>query len=295
MPESRTPRLESAMQSRRSIPYRPSLNRLTGSMSATILLQQIVYRWLGAGREPFSKYMAPCPKALPGDSWLEELGFTRHQFLTARARIAKRIRTKDSKHEARKKFLVVYYGDKWHNTWYEVNESLLMRRLAELDVQKGRSKPVQKAFPKPRPNCRPEDRRTKAGKRSRVSDPKSGVRYTEKSHDFIDMRYLDQEKEQAAPAEDREDLGVGSTVEQVPEAARIWEECLDDLRCQMTKDTFDTWLQDTRGLEVVDGALHVEARDEYARDWLDNRLRRKIEKTVEYVASDLSVAFVVAS
>ena len=110
MPESGTPdRLESAMVRRRSIPYRPSLNQLTGSMSGSILLQQIVYRWLGKGKRPFSKFMAPCPKALPGDSWLEELGFTRHQFLTARARIAKRIRTKDSKLKAREKTLVFYW------------------------------------------------------------------------------------------------------------------------------------------------------------------------------------------
>ena len=177
MPESGTPdRLESAIKRRRSIPYRPSLNRLTGSMSATILLQQIVYRWLGKGQEPFSKFIAPCPRAFPGDSWLEELGFTRHQFLTARARIATRIRTRDPKRKAREKYLVFYWVDDAHNTWYEVNEPLLLRRLAKLDGYRGRSKPGQESSQPSGPNRKTEDRTAESEKQRRASDSKSGIR-----------------------------------------------------------------------------------------------------------------------
>lgn len=61
------------------INYRPSLNKLTGSVTATILLQQIIFRWK---EEAFYKFKAPCTHRLyrKGDSWIEELGFTLKEF-----------------------------------------------------------------------------------------------------------------------------------------------------------------------------------------------------------------------
>jgi hypothetical protein len=63
-----------------AIPYRPCWNLLTGSPLASILLQQIAFRWQRHGRKPFYKYAAPCDSTRLGESWQEELGFSLVQF-----------------------------------------------------------------------------------------------------------------------------------------------------------------------------------------------------------------------
>ena len=63
--------------------YRPEFNKITGSVTATILLQQIIYRL--QDNESFFKFKEPCEHELyeEGDSWCEELGFTRREFDSA--------------------------------------------------------------------------------------------------------------------------------------------------------------------------------------------------------------------
>ncbi len=65
--------------------YRKELNIITGSVTATILLQQIIFRYVSNGNKAFYKFIEPCKheKYKDGDSWCEELGFTRKEFLTA--------------------------------------------------------------------------------------------------------------------------------------------------------------------------------------------------------------------
>lgn len=67
------------------IPYRKELNAITGGVTATILLQQIIYWYSNNGNKPFYKFIEPCQheKYTDGDSWCEELGFSRKEFLTA--------------------------------------------------------------------------------------------------------------------------------------------------------------------------------------------------------------------
>jgi hypothetical protein len=74
------------------ITYRPKLNQLTGSVVATILLQQIIYRWVRSNRHPFYKFGAPCahPNYKPGDSWQEEIGISRSELETALKKSARR-------------------------------------------------------------------------------------------------------------------------------------------------------------------------------------------------------------
>ena len=61
--------------------YRKELNELTGSVTATILLQQIIYWGKKTGGE-FYKFIEPCKheKYKSGDSWTEELGFSKREF-----------------------------------------------------------------------------------------------------------------------------------------------------------------------------------------------------------------------
>jgi hypothetical protein len=124
--------LDALVKLGRAIPYHPLWNRLTGSLLASILLQQIYYYWKESGCRPFHKYTAPCKSSRPGDSWLEELGCSRRELEAARSAIGTKITTGDSRAAALKNNLVIYWTDSQHRTWYEINEPLLRRRLDQL-------------------------------------------------------------------------------------------------------------------------------------------------------------------
>jgi len=68
--------------------YRPRLNQITGSVLSSILLHQIIY-WAYKSNNLFYKFKEPCNHKLykPGDSWTEELGFTRWENETALKKI----------------------------------------------------------------------------------------------------------------------------------------------------------------------------------------------------------------
>lgn len=67
------------------IPYRKELNKISGSVTATILLQQMLHRYKLNKNKPFYKFIEPCDNELykDGDSWTEELGFSVKEFKTA--------------------------------------------------------------------------------------------------------------------------------------------------------------------------------------------------------------------
>lgn len=70
---------------RNLITYRPAWNAFTGSVNATILLQQVIFYWQNHGQKPFYKFKEPCGHKLyrTGDSWTEKLGMTAKEFDTA--------------------------------------------------------------------------------------------------------------------------------------------------------------------------------------------------------------------
>lgn len=113
---------------RNIITYRPRWNEITGSINATILLQQITYRWRG---KPFYKFYKPCPEHpeyRKGDSWLEELGMGRYEFYNARKAIGAQV---DAGAPDETTF-VSYWTDGYRRTWYFLNEKLLLEKLAEI-------------------------------------------------------------------------------------------------------------------------------------------------------------------
>ena len=101
------------------IPYRKSLNEITGGVTSTILLQQILYWYKFKGA--FFKFKEPCNHALyeKGDSWCEELGFSRKEFDTA----LKRLKTK---------YLVDTKINANRVTYYYINESKLSEEIAKV-------------------------------------------------------------------------------------------------------------------------------------------------------------------
>ena len=64
------------------------------------------------------------------------------------------------------------------------------------------------------------------------------------------------------------------------EARRIWTRSLEELKLQMTRATFDTWLRGSEVVEADDGCLTIAVQHVHAVDWLQNRLLPVIERTV---------------
>jgi hypothetical protein len=77
-------------------------------------------------------------------------------------------------------------------------------------------------------------------------------------------------------------------------AGRIWQAALGELHLQMTKATFDTWVRNTRLVSCQDGVFVIGAPNEFTKDWLENRLRTTIERTlVGIMGEPVEVQFVV--
>jgi hypothetical protein len=68
--------------------------------------------------------------------------------------------------------------------------------------------------------------------------------------------------------------------ENAPDTREIWTQVLEELRMQMTRATFDTWLHGSRVVGVENGEMIVRVRDSYAVDWLRARWLAPIQRTV---------------
>lgn len=129
----KTPFLQIISEDKELITYRPRLNEITGSVTATILLQQILYWWNKNGAQKFYKFKEACShdKYTVGDSWCEELGFTRSEFDTAIKKIGQKVSKKTQKDESK----FVYYNTTIDRlTYYEINEASLSKALFQLYV-----------------------------------------------------------------------------------------------------------------------------------------------------------------
>jgi hypothetical protein len=76
--------------------------------------------------------------------------------------------------------------------------------------------------------------------------------------------------------------------------AEIWQAALGELQLQMTRETFNTWLKPTQADALNDGTLTIRVGDKFVKEWLDNRLRPTIERTVtSIVGRPTTVEFVI--
>ena len=117
-----------------SIVYRARFGKALG-VTAAILLQQINYWWQKNNREPFYKFKEPCEHDIynPGDSWCEELGFSRREFDTALGRIAVKISKQDwLQGDLPSESLCYYYIDANRVTHYILNEKAFEVFVSEL-------------------------------------------------------------------------------------------------------------------------------------------------------------------
>jgi hypothetical protein len=60
----------------------------------------------------------------------------------------------------------------------------------------------------------------------------------------------------------------------------IWSSALDELRLQMTKATFDTWVKTAKVVSYRDGTFTIGVPNGYAKDWLEKRLHRVVQETL---------------
>lgn len=84
--------------------------------------------------------------------------------------------------------------------------------------------------------------------------------------------------------------------EVVPEvdARAIWQKTLGELQLQLNSSTYYTWLHDTWVEAYEDGDFIVGTPNTYARDWLENRLRPLVRKTIKSILGrNVDVRFVV--
>lgn len=112
--------------------YRPQLNQITGSVLSTILLQQIMYWYKQNNFKPFYKFKSPCQHRYykPGDSWLEETGFSLYEFNSAIQKIGIKI-TKENRGKAHN-FLIEYWKTVDNITYFQVNIDNLMTKIQGL-------------------------------------------------------------------------------------------------------------------------------------------------------------------
>lgn len=79
-----------------------------------------------------------------------------------------------------------------------------------------------------------------------------------------------------------------------PEQA--WKATLGELELQMTKATFNTWLKGTKLITFEADEYVIGVRNDYAKDWLENRLQDTILRTLSTIAGRrVQVRFVVWS
>lgn len=77
--------------------------------------------------------------------------------------------------------------------------------------------------------------------------------------------------------------------------AELWQRTAGQLRYQLPSATWETWLRDTRGVDLTGEDLVVEVGNRYAEEWLRIRLRPLIKRTLRAIAGrELGVAFRVA-
>lgn len=124
------------------IPYRKELREYAGSVTGSLLMQQLDY-WFAHHPDGFYKFLDPTPNNVrysEGDSWTEELGFSKAEFRTAFDQIGVRYLSKSTYFKAVKpfevkdceKFYCSYHDKKNGLTWYFRNHDKVDRMIEDL-------------------------------------------------------------------------------------------------------------------------------------------------------------------
>ena len=81
---------------------------------------------------------------------------------------------------------------------------------------------------------------------------------------------------------------------QSPDPRAAWDVALGNLELQMPRESFDTWLRDTRLIAYEQGTYIIAVPNNYAYQWLDRRLRPMILRALSAAAQrSVEVRFVI--
>ncbi|MDU6853175.1 MAG: hypothetical protein E6370_00025 [Clostridiales bacterium] len=125
----------------KTLKYCPQLNAFTGSITASLLMCQLEYWFNHTNGQAFYKFLEPCQDEHYhiGDSWIEEMGFTKTEFRTAFKHIGKIYKSKTEFLKSKDKFcgkLYLSYYDRIKKlTYYLRNNdeaSSLLRNLEDV-------------------------------------------------------------------------------------------------------------------------------------------------------------------
>jgi DnaA-like protein/helix-turn-helix protein len=82
-------------------------------------------------------------------------------------------------------------------------------------------------------------------------------------------------------------------IKEIPEQ-RFWEMALDQLKMDIPRASFDSYVRDTRAYRYDGNTLEIAATNTFARDWLESRLQSSAERLlVGIMNASVSLVFVV--
>jgi chromosomal replication initiator protein len=85
------------------------------------------------------------------------------------------------------------------------------------------------------------------------------------------------------PATDEEAVPIGRETAAEFDPHAVWRMVLSELALQMPSSTYDTWVRDTVVIGYEDGEFIIGMPNAYARDWLENRLRHTIKRSLSSI------------
>lgn len=170
-----------------SVAYVKELRPLTGSVIGCILMQQLDY-WFNQKPDGFYKFLEPCKHRSykPGDSWIEELAFSKSEFRTAFSQIGAVYKSKSQFEAAKDKFQGKFYCS-YHDringlTWYFRNHAVVDQALdtivyaQEKDVINDRIRDQKGRFSQPVVD---------------ISRKSTNLIYGNKDHGFTEIKFVD--------------------------------------------------------------------------------------------------------
>lgn len=67
---------------------------------------------------------------------------------------------------------------------------------------------------------------------------------------------------------------------------QAWEMAVSQLRIEMTKALFDTWIQPLRPLGYENGLFRIGVLNPYAREWVESRLKTRLVNLLEGILGE---------
>ena len=127
---------------------------------------------------------------------------------------------------------------------------------------------------------------TQAGKHAAMMDADAARAAVNRAPGSRDQTPLDDTdllmRELGANAEDAA-VPIGRETEAEFDPHAIWSMVLGELALQMPSSTYDTWVRDTVVIGYEDGEFIIGMPNAYARDWLENRLRHTIKRSLSSI------------